>query len=210
MDRGPQHAGKAGVGYPIYGLLRGKIDQGSTILFDGTPQNPLSFAIIIVMCITENITHIVATITSSIYQNTKHGPTIDRTNRESIKGFPKGSSSYGNGALILGNRKGSHLITKVGQRSLSTSTFAANDKNITGEDLLSRMKVRDGKYYGLYKLICDENILFGAYHAIKSKPGNMTPGADGQTLDGFSKSKLENLSEELKTENFQFKPYKRF
>lgn len=28
------------------------------------------------------------------------------------------------------------------------------------------MKVRDGKYYGLYKLIGNEDILFGAYHMI--------------------------------------------
>ena len=50
-----------------------------------------------------------------------------------------------------------------------------------------KMKVRDGKYYGLYKLIGNEDILFGAYHMIKSNPGNMTPGSDGQTLDGISK-----------------------
>jgi hypothetical protein len=50
------------------------------------------------------------------------------------------------------------------------------------------MKVRDGKYYGLYKLIGNEDILFGAYHMIKSNPGNMTPGSDGQTLDGISKT----------------------
>jgi group II intron reverse transcriptase/maturase len=43
----------------------------------------------------------------------------------------------------------------------------------------------------------------------------MTPGADCQTLDGFSfsfsfsKRKLAKLAEELKTENFQFKPSKR-
>jgi hypothetical protein len=33
MDRGPQHAGKAGVGSKIYDLLQGKIDQGHIILY---------------------------------------------------------------------------------------------------------------------------------------------------------------------------------
>ena len=71
-----------------------------------------------------------------------------------------------------------------------------------------KMKVRDGKYYGLYKLIGNEDILFGAYHMIKSNPGNMTPGSDGQTLDGFSKNtKIEEISTELTKETFQFKPY---
>jgi hypothetical protein len=32
-----------------------------------------------------------------------------------------------------------------------------------------------------------------AYDLIKSKPGNMTPGADGQTLDGLSIKKLTKL-----------------
>ncbi len=47
--------------------------------------------------------------------------------------------------------------------------------------------VRNGKYYGLYKLICDEDILFGSYYSMKSKPGNMTPGQDEETFDGISK-----------------------
>jgi hypothetical protein len=77
------------------------------------------------MCLIKNSKLIIATITSSIQQDTIHGPKIDNTNRESIKGFPKGSDSYGDGPLILGNKKGSHLITKVGQRTLSTSASAA-------------------------------------------------------------------------------------
>lgn len=97
----------------------------------------------------------------------------------------------------------------MGQRSFSTSTYAVNEKYITGEDLLSKLEIRNDKYHGLYKLICDEDILFGAYHSMKSNPGNMTPGEDGQTLDGIPKKKFKELSESLKTEKFQFKPSKR-
>jgi hypothetical protein len=89
MDRGPQHAGKAGVGSKIYDLLQGKIDQGHIILYNGAPQNPLSIAIIIVMCLIKNSKLIIATITFSIQQDTIHGPKIVNTNRESMKGFPK-------------------------------------------------------------------------------------------------------------------------
>ena len=103
LDREPQHAGKAGVGSKIYDLLRGKIDHGHIIVFGGAPQNPISIANLFVICLNENSRHIVASITSSIKQNTKHGPKINNTKRESIKGFPKGSNSYGDGALILGN-----------------------------------------------------------------------------------------------------------
>jgi group II intron reverse transcriptase/maturase len=204
MDRGPQHAEKAGAGSSTYELLRSKIDQGLIIVFGGAPQNPLSIANIIVMCLNENSRHIVATNTPKC--KTKHRPKIDSTNRESIKGFPKGGDSYGDGAPILGKRKGSHPITKVGQRAFSTSTYAANEKFISGGDLLSKMKVLNGKYYGLYKLICNENILFGAFHEINSNPGNLTPGSDGQTQDGFSPNKIRKLTQELINETFQFKP----
>ncbi len=37
----------------------------------------------------------------------------------------------------------------------------------------------------------------------------MTPGSDGQTLDGISKNKIEKLSTELTSETFQFKPSER-
>jgi Reverse transcriptase (RNA-dependent DNA polymerase) len=177
----------------------------------GRPQNPFSIAIIIVMCLIKNSKLIIATITSSIQQDTIHGPKFDNTNRESIKGFPKGSDPYGDGALILGNKKGSHLIIKVGQRTLSTAASAAmSSKNyISGKDLMLKMKVCDGKYYELYKLICNEDILFGAYQTIKSKPGNMTPGTDGQILDGIPKNKIGKIAAELTNETFQFKPSER-
>ena len=48
------------------------------------------------------------------------------------------------------------------------------------------MKVCNGKYYGLYKLISNKDILFGAYQMIKSNSGNITSGLDRQTLDSIS------------------------
>lgn len=61
--------------------------------------------------------------------------------------FPK--NSYWNGELILGNRKGT---PKVGKRTYSTSASAVVEK-INGADLLSKVRVLDGKYYDLYKLL---------------------------------------------------------
>jgi len=61
----------------------------------------------------------------------------------------------------------------------------------------------------LYKLISNEDVLFGAYQMIKSNPKNMTPSSDGQTLDGISQNYFRKLSTELITEIFQFKPSER-
>ena len=42
------------------------IDHGHIIVFGGAPQNPISIANFIVICLIENSRHIVASITSSI------------------------------------------------------------------------------------------------------------------------------------------------
>jgi group II intron reverse transcriptase/maturase len=51
-----------------------------------------------------------------------------------------------------------------------------------------------------------EDIYILAYERIKSAPGNMTPGSDGKTIDGFSLHMIQNIIEEMRTEQFQFKP----
>jgi retron-type reverse transcriptase len=47
-------------------------------------------------------------------------------------------------------------------------------------------------------------MLIVAYNNIKSKPGNMTPGVNPDTLDGISEEKLEIISKELREEKFKF------
>lgn len=61
----------------------------------------------------------------------------------------------------------------------------------------------------LYKLICDREMLEIAYNNIKSQPGSMTPGVSPETLDGISIEALEEISNKLKTEKFQFRTSRR-
>lgn len=147
----------------------------------------------------------VKTITAGIRQIYRYGPKSVYAIDQSTAGLPKGSNTHGNGVSIVGNGL-SQPITKVRQRMYSTSTLAVGGKSFNGGDLLSKMKVRGGKYTGLYNLIMTEELLFAAYHRIKSKPGNMTPGTDELTLDGFSRQVVRNITEKLKSEKFQFKP----
>jgi retron-type reverse transcriptase len=51
-----------------------------------------------------------------------------------------------------------------------------------------------------------EDLYIVAYERIKSKPGNMTPGTDEETLDGFSLEVIQGIIQEMKTEQFRFKP----
>ena len=58
----------------------------------------------------------------------------------------------------------------------------------------------------LYRLMYKEDLYILAYERIKSAPGNLTPGSDKQTLDGFSLNTIHEIIQEMRTEQFQFKP----
>src|SRR6266581_4637755 len=60
--------------------------------------------------------------------------------------------------------------------------------------------------HDLYRLLYKEDLYIVAYERIKSKPGNMTPGTDEETLDGFSLEVIQGMIQEMKTEQFHFRP----
>jgi nicotine oxidoreductase len=61
----------------------------------------------------------------------------------------------------------------------------------------------------LYRLLYKTDLYVVAYEKIKSAPGNMTPGTDGMTLDGFSMDVIGDIVATLRDESFQFKPSRR-
>jgi group II intron reverse transcriptase/maturase len=48
-----------------------------------------------------------------------------------------------------------------------------------------------------------------AYERLKSKPGNMTPGTDGKTLDGYSLGEIKKTIGQLRTEQYWPTPVRR-
>ena len=60
--------------------------------------------------------------------------------------------------------------------------------------------------HDLYRLMYREDLYIIAYERIKSQPGNMTPGTDAETLDGFSLATIREIIQEMKTEQFRFRP----
>jgi len=67
----------------------------------------------------------------------------------------------------------------------------------------------DYKYERLYRILFNEEMFYVAYQRIYAKPGNMTAGADGQTIDQTSLSRIEKLITSLRDESYQPKPSKR-
>ena len=61
----------------------------------------------------------------------------------------------------------------------------------------------------LYRLLYKPDLYEVVYEEIRSEPGNMTPGPDGITLDGFSSRTINQLVVSLQDESFQFKPARR-
>lgn len=71
-----------------------------------------------------------------------------------------------------------------------------------GEDL-------NYKFERLYRILFNEEMYYVAYQRIYAKPGNMTAGTDGETIDLMSLSRIEKLINSLKDESYQPKPSKR-
>lgn len=56
----------------------------------------------------------------------------------------------------------------------------------------------------LYRLLYKEDLYVLAYETLKSKSGNMTKDADGNTIDGFSARTISRLINAMKDESYQF------
>ena len=65
------------------------------------------------------------------------------------------------------------------------------------------------KFERLYRILFNEGIFYTAYQRIYAKPGNMTPGTDGQTIDQMSLQRIARLIDTLKDESYQPKPARR-
>lgn len=65
------------------------------------------------------------------------------------------------------------------------------------------------KFERLYRILFNEEMYYTAYQNIYAKPGNMTQGSDGQTIDEMSLSRIEKLIGKLKDESYQPRPSRR-
>lgn len=61
----------------------------------------------------------------------------------------------------------------------------------------------------LYRNMFNFDFFMEAYQKMYAKPGNMTPGTDGQTIDGFKKSKIDKLINLLRNEQYYPTPVRR-
>lgn len=78
-------------------------------------------------------------------------------------------------------------------------------------DILQKKNRSDPKWINrdLYRLLYSPTLHIMAYERLKSKPGNMTEGTDGKTLDSFSMEVIREQMAKLRTEQYQPTPVRR-
>jgi len=65
------------------------------------------------------------------------------------------------------------------------------------------------RFEKLYRILFNPEMYHVAYQRIYAKPGNMTPGSDGSTVDGMSLERIEKLMGAIRDESYQPCPARR-
>ena len=133
-------------------------------------------------------------------------------------GSPDRGNSWGDGALVLAsNTVTRNKISNVRNYSTkvkgSSNKFAV-DSMPAGMEKLQQLITSNVNNKALINtnimhIMSDIDVLIAAYARIKSKPGNMTPGIDTETLDGISMDYFLRLQRDLRSGAFQFRPARR-
>lgn len=76
-------------------------------------------------------------------------------------------------------------------------------------NLVDCSKKPNYKFQRLYRNLYNIEFYYEAYQNIYANEGNMTEGTDGQTIDGMSTERLENLIEKLRDESYKPNPARR-
>jgi retron-type reverse transcriptase len=61
----------------------------------------------------------------------------------------------------------------------------------------------------LYRQLFNPELYLLAYGRLYSNQGAMTPGVDGETVDGMSQAKIDRIIDAIRHERYRFQPVKR-
>jgi group II intron reverse transcriptase/maturase len=110
-------------------------------------------------------------------------------------GLESNPQGQGKQVLHLQGRKEEHLVPQQPKILLA---------------ILSKMALKpEVKFNNLYPKLYNVNLWLLAYQQLAPKPGNLTPGTDGQTMDGAGLNLINELIHELKTMSYKPKPARR-
>src|SRR5436190_16664628 len=110
--------------------------------------------------------------------------------------------------LIATGETGGRVLDRAGssQRRWTRMSYRTLERL---ERLRTLNSNRQWVNHDVYRLMYKEDLYILAYERIKSKPGNMTPGTDQETIDGFGIDEIRKLIDEMRTEKYQPSPVRR-
>ena len=75
--------------------------------------------------------------------------------------------------------------------------------------LINHSKDKNYKFERLYRILYNKDMYLLAYQNIYAHEGNMTKGTDGETIDGMSLKRIDDLIAKMRDESYQPKPSRR-
>lgn len=127
--------------------------------------------------------------------------------------MPTALKSHGNRGIVVPLAAG--RVPGIGIRKFSS--VAGGSSTVSTDGLRKLRKINElcttDKGFivtdKLYNILYDKEMYYAAYHKLRSKPGNMTPGINPTTLDGLSIEVIEDIIKSLKDGTFKFLPGRR-
>jgi nicotine oxidoreductase len=102
------------------------------------------------------------------------------------------------------------LILRKGEGTRSHKSLSCSHLENSGLESLNEIRNCTTPVKNVYKrVMLSPEVLEVAYLKISKNKGAMTPGTDGDTLDGTSRQRLNKIILELKDHTFEFKPARR-
>jgi group II intron reverse transcriptase/maturase len=104
------------------------------------------------------------------------------------------------------NTKDEDLKTFIKKWTQIEKTYKRGYKVPNKLSKLAEIGIKHNKstFKDLYSILYDPATYDLAYNFIKSKPGNMTPGADGCTRDNWGFNTIDSIIKKMRNESFQF------
>lgn len=209
-----------------YFLLKFNMVSFSTSYWANTALALLGKIICYLIILTKDQLVIIATIRNSLQQGGQDViPKLNNSGRCRNWGFSTECKLYdlprGNHRASIGNIRLARKPVSARENGASVLwSFITRSKGMQPTNVLS---LSTGRFYSSkvgktskpeeikalecsYKQLFDIEIYKAAYQLLRSKPGNMTPGADLETLDNVSLAWAEEVVQKMKERSFQFKP----
>ena len=85
---------------------------------------------------------------------------------------------------------------------------AGNLKSLERLEVIRKLNGENREWVNddLSRLMLRKDMYVLAYERLKSNPGNMTPGTDDETLDGFSEEEIDKIIEQMRNESYRCRP----